>query len=245
MPGVSPFPAGAFGEIVVTDFQNEAAIADFDPGLELRLISRRSSVALSRAPSRSGLVRTRPPRPRRSGEKRGSRPRPSDLPHRLGPPRRAGSARLFRQDSVPVDSPFNRPGRALSSSGAGRWPSISSSISGATGEHPLSTDVSAKTAITSISINPPTSLSPSSRRPPSPAYSRPSSARRRPNSGPFSGADRGPPKRDKMHRLPHPPGPRRGPFWGRFSGPFSASAGPVRGLRTAPSGPLLEHPVFP
>lgn len=36
MPGVSPFPPGAFDEIVVTEFRNEAPVPDFDPGPELR-----------------------------------------------------------------------------------------------------------------------------------------------------------------------------------------------------------------
>ncbi len=36
MPGVSPFPAGAFDEIIVTDFRNEARLPDLDPGFELR-----------------------------------------------------------------------------------------------------------------------------------------------------------------------------------------------------------------
>ena len=36
MPGVSPFPAGSFAEIVVTDFRNEAPLPDLDPGLELQ-----------------------------------------------------------------------------------------------------------------------------------------------------------------------------------------------------------------
>jgi hypothetical protein len=36
MPGVSPFPAGAFDEIIVTDFRNEAPLAGLDAGRELR-----------------------------------------------------------------------------------------------------------------------------------------------------------------------------------------------------------------
>lgn len=36
MPGVSPFAAGSFGEIVVTDFRNAAPLEGFDAGLELR-----------------------------------------------------------------------------------------------------------------------------------------------------------------------------------------------------------------
>jgi hypothetical protein len=36
MPGVSPFPPGSFDEIVVTEFLNDAAPADFDPGRALQ-----------------------------------------------------------------------------------------------------------------------------------------------------------------------------------------------------------------
>jgi hypothetical protein len=36
MPGVSPFPPGSFDEIVVTEFRNDAAPADFDPGRALQ-----------------------------------------------------------------------------------------------------------------------------------------------------------------------------------------------------------------
>lgn len=37
MPGISPFPRGSFGEIVVTEFLNNAAPADFDPGRALQI----------------------------------------------------------------------------------------------------------------------------------------------------------------------------------------------------------------
>ena len=36
MPGVSPFPPGAFAEVVVTEFRNEAPLADLDVGRELQ-----------------------------------------------------------------------------------------------------------------------------------------------------------------------------------------------------------------
>ncbi|HOW85986.1 MAG TPA: hypothetical protein P5119_02370 [Candidatus Aminicenantes bacterium] len=36
MPGVSPFQAGDFDEIIVSDFRNDAPLPDLDPGLELR-----------------------------------------------------------------------------------------------------------------------------------------------------------------------------------------------------------------
>jgi hypothetical protein len=36
IPGLSPFPAGSFAEIVVTDFRNETPLADLDAGLELQ-----------------------------------------------------------------------------------------------------------------------------------------------------------------------------------------------------------------
>jgi len=36
MPGVSPFPPGAFAEVVITEFRNEAPLADLDVGRELQ-----------------------------------------------------------------------------------------------------------------------------------------------------------------------------------------------------------------
>jgi len=112
LPGVSPFPAGAFGEIVVTDFRNDAAVADFDPGLELQSYLAAELRRVFKGPV---SVRPRPDEgfaaPALWKEAGAGRDRPVFL---------TGSVRLesqirkaLQKKSVPVDSPFKLRDRGL------------------------------------------------------------------------------------------------------------------------------------
>lgn len=111
MPGVSPFPAGAFDEIIVTDFRNEARLPDLDPGLELR-----TYLAAEIRRSFEGKVSVQP-RPA------GDEPAPAAWREAAAGRGRAvfvtGSVRLDSQvrkavqDRGLVEGPFSLPGRGL------------------------------------------------------------------------------------------------------------------------------------
>lgn len=112
MPGVSPFPSGSFAEVVVTEFRNEAPLADLDVGHELQAYL---AEGLRRA--FPGTVSLRPgpdvdaPAPSFWKDAAGGRERLVFL---------AGSVRLtsevrkaLKGEKVPVDSPFDAPRRNL------------------------------------------------------------------------------------------------------------------------------------
>ncbi len=112
MPGVSPFSAGSFGEIVVTDFRNAAPLADFDAGLELQ-----TYLAAELRRAFKGPVSVSP------------RPAGAELPAAFWRDAAAGRDRAIIltgtvrfgsqvrkavvDKKVPVDSPFNLAGRGL------------------------------------------------------------------------------------------------------------------------------------
>jgi hypothetical protein len=112
MPGVSPFPAGSFGEIVVAVFRNEAPLPDFDAGLEMQATlaaalrpAFRGTVSLHALPAADAAT------PSFWRDAAAGRDRAVFI---------TGSVRLVSQvrkavqgKSVPVDSPFNLAGRAL------------------------------------------------------------------------------------------------------------------------------------
>ena len=113
MPGVTPFPPGAFGEIVVTDFRNDAPAPELDAGLELQ-----SYLASEFRRSFDGKVSVLP------------LPEATPVPPafwkeaaagRNGPVFVTGTVRLVTQVrkalkkdlNVPVDGPFDNVSRAL------------------------------------------------------------------------------------------------------------------------------------
>jgi len=112
LPGVSPFHAGSFGEIIVTNFLNEAPPPDLDPGLELQSylateLRRAFKGTVSLAPLPDGAAT--PPSFWRA--EAAGRDRAVFL---------AGSVRLESQvrkalqpKNVPVDSPFDTSHRGL------------------------------------------------------------------------------------------------------------------------------------
>lgn len=112
MPGISPFPAGSFAEIVVTDFRNEAPLPDFDAGLELQayLASElrhafRGTVSLRSLPADDKVA------PSFWREAAAGHDRAVFL---TGSVRLASQVRKAVHDkSVPVDSPFKLDGRLL------------------------------------------------------------------------------------------------------------------------------------
>ncbi|MGZ5513705.1 MAG: hypothetical protein ACXW2O_01160 [Candidatus Aminicenantales bacterium] len=112
MPGVSPFPAGSFAEIIVTDFRNGTPLPDFDAGLELQTYLaaelRRAfdgAVSLRSLPAGPGI----PPETRR--EAAAGRNRAVIL---TGTVRFGSQVRKAVVDKrVPFDSPFDLAGRAL------------------------------------------------------------------------------------------------------------------------------------
>ena len=112
MPGVSPFPAGSFAEIIVTDFRNGTTLPDFDAGLELQTYLaaelRRAfdgAVSLRSLPAGPGI----PPESWR--EAAAGRNRAVIL---TGTVRFGSQVRKAVVDKrVPFDSPFNLAGRAL------------------------------------------------------------------------------------------------------------------------------------
>jgi hypothetical protein len=112
MPGVSPFAAGSFPEIVVTNFRNEAPIPDFDAGLEIQ-----TTLAAALRHAFPGTVSLRPlpavdaATPSFWREAAAGSDRPIFL---------TGSVRLVSQvrkaaqgKRILVDSPFNLARRAL------------------------------------------------------------------------------------------------------------------------------------
>jgi hypothetical protein len=112
MPGVSPFPSGAFAEVVVTEFRNEAPLADLDVGRELQAYL---AEGLRRAFSGAVSLQPRPdadaPAPSFWKDAAGGRERLVFL---------AGSVRLtseirkaLKGEKVPVDSPFDAAKRNL------------------------------------------------------------------------------------------------------------------------------------
>jgi hypothetical protein len=112
MPGISAFPAGAFGEIIVAGFRNEAAVPDLDPAHELQSYL---AAELRRAFKGPVSLRTLPDGatalPAIWREAGAGRDRPIFL---------TGSVRLesqirkaLQKGSVPVDGPFKLAGRGL------------------------------------------------------------------------------------------------------------------------------------
>ncbi len=112
IPGVSPFPAGSFAEIVVTDFRNETPLPDLDAGLELQTYLATElgrafdgTVSLRRLPAGAG---TPPAFWREAAAGRG---RSVIL---TGTVRLSSQVRKAVVDRhVPVDGPFKAAGRAL------------------------------------------------------------------------------------------------------------------------------------
>ncbi len=112
MPGVSPFPPGAFGEIIVTDFRNEAPLPDFDPGHELQ-----AYLAAELRRAFRGTVSLHPPPPAAAAMPAFWRERAAGhdrVVFLTGTVRLASQVRKAVQDKrVPVDSPFNLAGRVF------------------------------------------------------------------------------------------------------------------------------------
>jgi hypothetical protein len=112
MPGVSPFPPGSFGEIVVTDFRNEAPLADLDAGHELQAylaaeLRRAFSGTVSLLPLPSA-DKAMPPLWR---EAAAGRDRAVFI---TGTVRLTSQVRKAMQKKrVPVDSPFDLSGRVF------------------------------------------------------------------------------------------------------------------------------------
>ena len=112
LPGVSPFPAGSFAEIVVTDFRDGAPPPDLDPGLELQ-----SYLAAELRRSFEGTVSLRP---LPAGEETPPSFWRAEAAGRDRAVFLAGSVRLESQvrkalqdKNVPVDSPFDVARRGL------------------------------------------------------------------------------------------------------------------------------------
>jgi hypothetical protein len=112
MPGVSPFPPDAFAEVVVTEFRNEAPLADLDVGRELQAYL---AEGLRRAFRGTVSLRPRPdtdaPAPAFWKDAAGGRERLVFL---------AGSVRLtsevrkaLKSGKVPIDGPFDAAKRSL------------------------------------------------------------------------------------------------------------------------------------
>jgi hypothetical protein len=112
MPGVSPFPPGAFAEVVVTEFRNEAPLADLDVGRELQ-----AYLAEGLRRSFPGTVSLRPcpdedaPAPSFWKDAAGGRERLVFL---------SGSVRLtsevrkaLKGEKTPIDGPFDAAKRNL------------------------------------------------------------------------------------------------------------------------------------
>jgi hypothetical protein len=112
LPGVTPFPAGSFAEIVVTDFRNEVPLPDFDPGHELQSylaaeLRRAFDGTVSPLPLPSGAAAS----PSFWREAAAGRDRAVFL---TGSVRLESQVRKALQDkNIPVDSPFNIAGRGL------------------------------------------------------------------------------------------------------------------------------------
>jgi hypothetical protein len=112
IPGVSPFPAGSFAEIVVTDFRNETPLPDLDAGLELQTYLATElrhafdgTVSVRRLPAGTEI----PPAFWR--EAAADRARAVIL---TGTVRLTSQVRKAVVDKhVPVDGPFKLAGRAL------------------------------------------------------------------------------------------------------------------------------------
>lgn len=112
LPGVSPFPAGSFAEIMVTSFRNEAPPPELDPGLELQSylateLRRAFKGTVSLAPLPDGAAT--PPSFWRAAA--AGRDRSVFL---TGSVRLEGQVRKALQPKyVPVDSPFDTSHRGL------------------------------------------------------------------------------------------------------------------------------------
>jgi hypothetical protein len=112
LPGVSPFPAGSFAEIIVTNFRNEAPPPDLDPGLELQSylateLRRAFKETVSLAPLPDGAA----PPPSFWRAEAAGRDRAVFL---TGSVRLEGQVRKALQPkNVPVDSPFDTSHRGL------------------------------------------------------------------------------------------------------------------------------------
>jgi|APFre7841882724_1041349.scaffolds.fasta_scaffold44883_2 hypothetical protein len=112
MPGVSPFPPGAFAEVVVMEFRNEAPLADLDVGRELQAYlaeglrrAFRGTVSLQPRPE------TDAPAPSFWKAAAGGRERLVFL---------AGSVRLtsevrkaLKGEKIPIDAPFDAAKHSL------------------------------------------------------------------------------------------------------------------------------------
>jgi len=112
MPGVSPFPSGAFAEVVVTEFRNEAPLADLDVGRDLQAYL---ADGLRRAFRGTVSLRPRPdddtPAPSYWKEAAGGRER---LVFLTGSVRLTSEVRkALKGGKVPLDSPFDPAKRAL------------------------------------------------------------------------------------------------------------------------------------
>ena len=111
MPGVSPFPAGSFTEIIVTNFRNETPLPDVDAGLEMQ-----TTLAADLHHAFRGTVSLRPlpaaaATPSFWREAAAGRDRAVFL---TGSVRLASQVRKAVKDrNVPVDSPFKIAGRVL------------------------------------------------------------------------------------------------------------------------------------
>ena len=112
VPGVSPFPAGSFDEVVVTDFRDETPLPDLDAGLEMQATL---AAELRRAFTGTVSLHARPAAgaagPSFWREAAAGRGRAVFL---------TGSVRLSTQirkavvgRRIPVDGPFNLAGHAL------------------------------------------------------------------------------------------------------------------------------------
>jgi hypothetical protein len=111
MPGVSPFPAGAFDEIIVTDFRSEAPVPDLDAGLELRTYLAAEIRRAFRGPV---SVQPRPagaePAPAAWRDAAAGRERAVFL---TGAVRLTSQVRKAVQDKNLPEGPFNLAGRGL------------------------------------------------------------------------------------------------------------------------------------